>query len=65
MSSILNSNIKGSLGCSVEHMLNHIDVVAQFLLIQHHLHTPYKSTSTEQSPCANIEGNMVVAIRLE
>jgi hypothetical protein len=65
MSSILNSNIKGSLGCSIEHMSNHIDIVAQFLLVQHHLHTPYRSTSTEWSPCANVEGSVVVVVRLE
>jgi hypothetical protein len=65
MSSILNSSIKGSLGCSVEHMSNHMNAIAQFLLIQHHLHTSYRSTSVEQSPCANVEGNVVVAIRLE
>jgi hypothetical protein len=65
MSNILNSSSKGSLGCSVEHMSNHTDVVAQFLPVQHHLHTPYKSISVEWSPCANIEGNVVVAIRLE
>jgi hypothetical protein len=65
MSNILNSSIKGSLGCSVERMSNHTDAVAQFLLIQHHLHTPYMSTFAERSPCANVEGNVVVAIRLE
>jgi hypothetical protein len=65
MSGILNSNIKGSLGCNVEHMLNHKDVVAQFLLVQHHLHTPYRSTSIEWSPCAIVEGHMVVVVRLE
>jgi hypothetical protein len=65
MSSILNSNINGSLGCSVERMLSHTDVVAQFLLVQHHLHTPYMSTSVERSPCANVEGHVVVAVRLE
>jgi hypothetical protein len=65
MSSILNSSIKGSMGCSVERMSNHMDVVAQFLLIQHHYHTPYRSTSVKRSPCANVEGNVVVAVRLE
>jgi hypothetical protein len=65
MSTILNSSIKGGLGCNVERMSNHTDVVAQFLLVQHHLLTPYMSTSTEWSPGANVEGNVVVAIRLE
>jgi hypothetical protein len=65
MSGILNSSIKGSLGCSVECMLNHTDVVAQFLLVQHHLHTSHRSTSAKRSPCANVAGNVVVAIRLE
>jgi hypothetical protein len=65
MSSILNSIIKGGLGCSVECMVNHMDVIAQFLLVQHHLHTPYRSTSVERSLGANVEGNVVVAVRLE
>jgi hypothetical protein len=29
------------------------------------LHTSYRSTSAERSPCANVEGNVVVAIHLE
>jgi hypothetical protein len=29
------------------------------------LHTPYRSTSIERSPCADIEGHVVVAICLE
>jgi hypothetical protein len=65
MSRLLNSNIKGSLGCSVERMSNPTDVVAQFLLVQHHLHTPYRSTFAKRSPCANVEGNVVVVIHLE
>jgi hypothetical protein len=65
LSSILNSSIKGSLGCSVECMSNHTDVVAPFLLIQHHLHTSYKSTFAKWSPCAKVEGNVVVDICLD
>jgi hypothetical protein len=65
MSSILNSSIEGSLGCSVIRMLNHMDSIAELLLIQHHLHTPYWGTSTEWSPCADVEGCVVVAVRLE
>jgi hypothetical protein len=65
MSSILNSSIKGGLGCSVECMSNHTYVITQFLLVQYHLHTPYMSTFAERSLGANVEGNMVVAVHLE
>jgi hypothetical protein len=65
MSNILDSSIKGSLWCSVIRMLNHMNTIAEFLLVQHHFHTLFRSTSTERSPCADVEGRMVVAVRLE
>jgi hypothetical protein len=65
MSSILDSSIEGSLGCSVVHMSYHVDSIAQLLLILHYLHTPYLGTSTERPPCADVEGCVVVTVRLE
>jgi hypothetical protein len=65
MSSILNSSIEGSLGCSMIGMSNHMESIAQLLLIQHHLHTPYRGTYAEWFPCANVEGCVIVAVSLE
>jgi hypothetical protein len=65
MSSFLDSSIEGILGCNVIRMSNHTDFVAQLLLIQHHLRTPYWGTSAQRSPCANVEGCVVVVVRLE
>jgi hypothetical protein len=65
MSSILNSSIEGSIACSVIRMLNYIDSIVQLLLIQDYLHTPYRGTSVERSPCADVEGCIVVAVSLE
>jgi hypothetical protein len=65
MSIILDSSIEGSLWCSMIHMSNHTKIIAQFLLVQHHLHTPYWGTSAEGTPCADVEGCVVVTICLE
>jgi hypothetical protein len=59
------SIVWGSLGCNVERMLNHTDTIAQFLLLQHHLHTPYRSASVERAPSADVEVHVVAAVRLE